>query len=205
MSSRRNTPPDGDPSRPDLESTADLLARLRAGDDTAAARLFNRYLPKLERLLRRWLPRRKRDPMKDTADFVQDTWARALKRLGEGGFEYRHEGSFLLYLRRILYNLVRDEGPPPPPSPGSDAQASDPVDAAPSPLVQAIGRQKWERFERALAKLKEDDQAAIVLRFELGYTYPELAGALKIDNPHTAGMRVKRAIIKLQKHMDDDD
>jgi len=205
MSSRRNTPPDGDPPRPDLDSTADLLERLRAGDNDAATRLFNRYLPRLQRLLRRWLPRRKRDAMKDTADFVQDTWARALKRVREGGFEYRHEGSFLLYLRQILYNLVRDEGPPPFPPPAVDDPGSGPVSDSPSPLDQAIGREKWERFEKALAKIKEDDQAAIVLRFELGYTYPEIAEALKIDNPHTAGMRVKRAIIKLLKHMDDDD
>src|SRR2546425_1202149 len=73
---------------PALESTASLLARVRAGDSGARDRLLVRYMA----ILRRWahgrLPRRARH-LADTEDLVQTTLVRALD--GVQRFEPRRE------------------------------------------------------------------------------------------------------------------
>src|SRR6185295_9700858 len=96
-------PPD---AAPPLDSTAALLERLRAGDDAARERLFQRVLPVLTRWAHRRLPAHARD-LAETDDLVQVALSRALGRIAE--FDARGEGAFLAYLRQILMNLVRDE------------------------------------------------------------------------------------------------
>src|SRR5881409_4105368 len=90
--------------RDNVESTASLLARVRAGDEEARARLVVRY----RTLLRRWahgrVPPRVR-ALIDTEDVVQETLLRALEKAGR--FEPRREGAFLAYLRTILLNEIR--------------------------------------------------------------------------------------------------
>ena len=59
----------------------------------------------------------------------------------------------------------------------------------PSPLEQAIGRDALERYERALARLKPEDQEATLARVEMGYTYqewpmPSIVGRLSRQVPY---------------------
>ena len=73
-----------------MESTANILARVRYGDARARGQLLSRYLP----ILRRWahgrLTMRARD-LVDTDDLVQVTLVRALNRLEK--VERRLEGA----------------------------------------------------------------------------------------------------------------
>ena len=67
-----------------LDATRLLLARARDGDEAALERLFERYLPRLQRWARGRLPSWARD-MADTHDLVQDTLLRTFRKID--GFE----------------------------------------------------------------------------------------------------------------------
>ena len=182
----------------DIESTASLLARVRAGDEEARARLVVRY----RTLLRRWahgrVPPRAR-ALIDTEDVVQVTLLRALDRVG--GFEPRREGAFLAYLRTILLNEIRaalrrvDRGPELGPLPAGLE------DRHPSPLAEAIGAEAIDSYEAALATLTEEQQQAVVMRVEMGFTYRQVAEAMGSPSIDAARMLVARALARLSEKM----
>ncbi len=182
----------------DIESTASLLAKVREGDEEARARLVVRY----RSLLRRWahgrVPPRAR-ALIDTEDVVQVTLLRALERAGR--FEPRHEGAFLAYLRVILLNEIRatlrrvDRGPE------LEALPDGLEDRHPSPLAEAIGAEAIDSYEAALATLTEDQQQAVVLRVELGFTYQQVAEAMGSPSMDAARMLVARALARLSEKM----
>ncbi len=188
--------PDPDPP---LEATAALLAHYRAGDERARDRLLARYLP----LLRRWahgrLPSGARS-LADTEDLVQISLVRALKHMGT--VEPAHEGAFLVYLRRIFLNAMRDEirrglrersaGEPDPAI----------ADARPTALEESIGRETLESYEAGLARLSEEQREAVVLRLEFGMKFEEIAEATGKPSANAARMTVSRAILRLAEAMD---
>ena len=75
------------------------------------------------------------------------------------------------------------------------------VDAAQSPLEEAIGRQGVERYEQALARLRAEEREAIIARVEMGYSYEELAEALGKPTPDAARKAAQRALIRLAEEM----
>jgi RNA polymerase sigma-70 factor (ECF subfamily) len=184
-----------------MESTASLLALVRDGDESAKDRLFRRYLPILDRWATGRLPAGARD-LVDTNDIVQVSLVRALNKVGE--FEPRHEGAFLVYLRRILLNQIRDQARRvkrrPEPAPVSDDLADD----GPSPLEDLARREILDRYDAALDELTEAQRQAVFLRLELGYTHREVAEALPdATTPDAARMLVARALVKLAESMGD--
>lgn len=181
-----------------METTADLLTRLRSGDAGAREQLLTRYLPVLRRWAHGRLPQYARG-MVDTDDLVQVTLLRAADHLGE--FEPRHEGAFLAYLRRILINSVRDEIRRAVRRPGRETISDDLPDDLPSAVEQAIGREAMEAYEAALASLPETQQEVIILRVEFGYSYPEIAAALGRSSANAVRMMVSRALIRVAEVM----
>ena len=191
-------PEPGISGRP-MESTASLLVRVRAGDTVARERLTQRYLPALQRWAHGRVPAGARDLM-DTADLVQVTLVRALTRIEE--FEPRGEGAFLAYLRAILLNQIRDQARRAARAPGREELSEELPDPAPSPLEEAIGRETLESYEAALSRLTPEQQEAIVMRAELGFTYQEIADALGSPSANAARMLVRRAITRMAEVMD---
>jgi RNA polymerase sigma-70 factor (ECF subfamily) len=189
-------PPPGEPA---LDSTAYLLERVRAGDSAARERLFERVLPLLTRWAHRRLPARARD-LAETDDLVQVALSRALARVGE--FEARREGAFLAYLRTILMNLVRDHVRHSR-ARQTEALENTIVDRAPSPLERTVNRDVLDRYERALKRLEDDTQQAVMLRVEFGYSYAEIATALGKPTANAARMLVGRALVELARSMRD--
>lgn len=184
--------------RSDDPSTADLLARGRAGDAVAIDLLFQREVP----LLRRWahgrLPRWTRD-LADTSDLVQDTVLQTLRRLDT--FEARGEGALQAYLRQALINRVRGEIRRVSRRPEiGDLQSGHPTTAT-SPLEAAVAGQTLERYERALAELAPRDRTAIVAQLELGCTHAQLAEILGTRSPNAARMALERALLRLARRM----
>lgn len=182
----------------EVESTATLLARVRAGEADARERLLGRYLP----LLRRWAhgrvpPRARR--LADTDDLVQTALVRALNAVER--FEPRREGAFLAYLRKILLNRLRtavqraDAGPVlrslPDRLPG----------ARPSPLEEAIGAEAMSAYEAALDSLTEDQHQAVVLRLEMGLGFQQVAEAMESPSADAARMLVARGLARLSERM----
>jgi RNA polymerase sigma-70 factor (ECF subfamily) len=182
----------------DALSSLELLARANAGDRGSLEALCARYLPRLRRWAHGRLPAFARGPLA-TDDLVQDALLRTLAQLRD--FEPRHEAALQAYLREALRNRIRDELRRAGRRPAAHALDSQQPDASPSPLEQTIGRQALERYETALARLKEDDRAAIVARLELQGTYEELAQSLGKPSADAARMAVSRALVRLAEEM----
>ncbi len=182
----------------DLESTATLLSRVRAGDQDAREQLVVRYLALLKRWAHGRVPPRARG-LADTDDLVQTTLVRALN--GVQHFEPRREGAFLAYLRTILLNQLRtaiqrvDAGPP------LQSLPEELEGARPSPLEEAIGAEAMESYEAALASLTEDQRQSVVLRIEMGLTFQQVAEATESPSADAARMLVARGLARLSEKM----
>lgn len=197
MNERNVHPPEFNAEAP-MDATIQLLNRARNGDDAALEALFARYLEPLRRWASGRLPKWARD-VADTQDLVQETLLQTFKKLE--GFEFRGEGALRAYLRQALVNRIRDElrrfdrrGP----RGVLDTRAAD---GGPSPLEAAIGRQEVERYERALARLREADREAIIARVEMGCSYEELAEALGKPSVEAARKAAQRAVVRLVEEM----
>ena len=184
---------------PHVPSSLTLLELAQAGDRAALDSLIARYLPRLQRWATGRLPQWARD-MADTQDLVQETLFRSFRRIG--GFESRGEGALLAYLRQAILNRIREELRRANRRPAASELDSQVEDAAPSPLEQAIGREALERYEQALAELRETDRELVVARIELGYTNQEIAELLNKPSANAARMATERAIIRLAKEME---
>ena len=184
---------------PENETSFQLLLRARSGDEDALDRLCARYLPRLHRWARGRLPRGARSAV-DTGDIVQEVLIKVIRRIPV--FEPRDEGTFQGYLRRALANRIRDEV-----RRLRDAQQA-PIDSAwpatgPSPLEEAIGSEGIARYEAALARLKTEDQRAIVARCEWGMSHDEVAQILGKSSANAARVATHRALVRLAKEMAD--
>jgi RNA polymerase sigma-70 factor (ECF subfamily) len=182
------------------ETTGILIARARAGDTLAGQRLLARLLPVLRRWARHRFPSRIRDA-RDTEDLVQDVLLRAFRRIDS--FENRGEGAFLAYLRQILLNAVRDDARRSDRRPLPSSLDETLPDTAPSVVEQAIGAERLRRFEEALATLPEEQQQAVILRIEFGYSHARIAEALGKPSPDAARVMVSRALVRLAGKIDE--
>jgi RNA polymerase sigma factor (sigma-70 family) len=184
----------------ELVSTLDLLERFKLGDDQAVDLLVERSIPPLRRWARGRLPVWARS-LAETQDLVQTALMRALPRLKE--FEVRHAGALQAYLRQAVANHIRDEIRKAS-SRGTTDVHGEHADPGPSPLEQAIGREGFERYEAALAKLRPADREAIIARVELQQSYEEVAIALQRPNANAARVAVARAVKNLVRAMADE-
>jgi RNA polymerase sigma-70 factor (ECF subfamily) len=186
--------------RSEVESTIRLIDRARAGDQEAVDRLFARHVRPLQRWASGRLPRWARD-VSDTDDLVQETLLQTFKRIGQ--FEPRGSGALLAYLRQAILNRVREElrrkGRRPD---GTRLSELDLESELSSPLEQAIGQEALARYDRALQRLKPEEQNAVIGRVELGYTYDELAEALDKPSAEAARKAAQRALIRLAEEME---
>jgi RNA polymerase sigma-70 factor, ECF subfamily len=188
-SASQDTPPN------QLTSTIDLLERFKRGDDDAIATLVARSLPPLRRWARGRLPVWARS-LADTQDLVQNAVIRSLPHLKQ--FEARHPGALQAYLRQAIANHIKDEIRKVRARPTVAGEVPDSyVDPAPTPLEHAIGRERLEHYEAALARLRPSEQEAIIARLELQQSYEEVALALGKPTAAAARMAVARAVKNL--------
>jgi RNA polymerase sigma-70 factor (ECF subfamily) len=176
------------------ETSLSLLARAQRGDAVAMEALMGRYLTRLQRWASGRVPAKARSLL-DTDDVVQDALLNTFRRLED--FQPRHDGALLAYLREAVANRIRMELRRR--SPDVDA-AIDPdglASALPSPLDSVVSRDALERYERSLAQLDDDDRAAIIGRFEMGYSYDALARATERPSADAARKLTERALRRL--------
>ncbi|MDJ0656497.1 MAG: sigma-70 family RNA polymerase sigma factor [Xanthomonadales bacterium] len=177
-----------------LTSTTQLLSRYRAGEESAANGLFERYMPILRRWARGRLPAYGRD-LSETEDLLQLTFLRALKRLDK--FESERPGSFLAYLRAILLNLVREELRRNARRPSTVSMIESLPGQQISQVEQTIGRERLEVYEKALSQLSEVKRNAVIMRVEFGMTFPEIARELERPSANATRMMISRALDEL--------
>jgi RNA polymerase sigma factor (sigma-70 family) len=188
------------PGLPSATSTVRLIARARAGDGEALEALFARFGPELRRFARGRLPRQVRGIV-DTPDVVQDALLQTFTHLN--GFEDRGDGALRAYMRQVLVNRIRDEVRRAARRPAGEPIEDEHVANDQSPLEAAIGREGIERYEAALARLKNDDRELVIARLELGLSYPEIAVSTGRISANAARMAVVRALVRLTEAMDD--
>jgi RNA polymerase sigma-70 factor, ECF subfamily len=187
------------PDEVPAESSFDLLIRAKRGDEAAMESLCVRYLPRLKRWAHGRLPASSRG-MLETEDLAQEVLFRAIERVET--FHPRHEGAFQGYVRQILLNRVRDELRKGQRRPAAAPLEEEQHEAAdPSPLEMAIGRQALDRYEAALARLRDQDREMIVARLELGFSAAEIASEFGKPSAAAAQMAVSRALVRLAEEM----
>lgn len=180
-----------------------LLQRIRSGDDAAREALLRRVLPLFERWARGRLPGKARGAI-ETADLVQMSIISAMR--GVERFESAHPGAFFAYLRTILLNAVskaigREA------MPGMRFAVEDVEDElvdGGSTLEGLVGRENLIAYEQALARLSPVHQSLVVMRFEFGMSFVEIAAEL---GESVDGVRVKlnRALRKMVATLEDGD
>jgi RNA polymerase sigma-70 factor (ECF subfamily) len=175
------------------ETSLSLLSRAQRGDGVAMEALMGRYLGRLQRWASGRVPPAARGLL-DTDDVVQDALLTTFRRLED--FHPRHDGALMAYLREAVANRIRTELRRKKPEVAeSDLDALE--SPLPSPLEAAVGRDAFTRYEAALAQIDEDDRAAVIGRFELGYSYDALARAMNRPSADAARKTVERAVRKL--------
>lgn len=182
-------------------TTAWLLLRVREGDEGARATLLQRVEP----LLRRWaqgrLPPALRDAQ-DTGDLVQGTLLRALVRLDR--FESAHPGALFGYLRTTLLNAMRDALRALPRDERIDAEALEQLPALPGSAVEAaLGRDGALAYEQVLQALEPAHRELVVMRFEFGLSFPEIASELG-ESPDGVRMKLNRALKRMAAMLQDE-
>lgn len=185
---------DADQKVPLADSTFELLARVRAGDDGAMEGLFARYLPRLRRWASGRLPRWARDAA-DTQDLVQETLIAVFKNVER--FEPRREGAFQAYLRQAVMNRIRNAVRDRTRRPDGTSVDEELPAGDESALERLIGVERLERYEAALARLRSIDREAIVARVEMGCSYQEVATMLELPSAEAARKAAQRAIVRL--------
>ena len=183
--------PDG--PAPDLSITGELVQRAKHGDQSALEALMARYHPRLLRWASGRLPLFARSLI-DTSDLVQETLLKVVERIGK--VEFGDIDSFQAYVRRAIVNRINDQVRWASRRPSEDV-SEHLADAAPLPIEQAIGAEFLDRYERALDQLTEEERHLIHLRFELDFSYADIATIMQRNTSDAARMAVQRALRKL--------
>lgn len=161
-----------------------LVAAYKAGSETAARNLFDRYCEKLMRLSRRRIGQRMASRI-DPEDAVQSAFRTFFARVRSDHFTFEGESDLFKLLvrltvnktlRQIAHHRAAKRDPNREAGQGSDdEQLIDHLTAAePPPLVQIA---VMEEFERFLEQLSEFDRKVLEMKFE-GYTTAEIATKL---------------------------
>lgn len=181
-----------------LETTHQLVERIRSGDADARDRLIRRYLPLLTRWAHGRLPNPARD-LNETADLVQLTLLRAFQALP--AFEVQGPGAFFAYLRQIMSNILKDEIRRTARRPIHDEITAEVVENDPLPLERAVNIETLQAYEQALNSLEPDQREAVILRIELGLPHEEIAKLIDAPSPNAARMKIARALMRMAELM----
>jgi RNA polymerase sigma-70 factor (ECF subfamily) len=191
----------GPPRRPAddgiVPASGELLRRARAGDSRALSALLRRQRTALTRWARGRLPRWARH-VADTADLVQDALLNTFRRIDR--FDDRGSGALQAYLRQAVQNRISDELRRIERRPTAEIDDDFPADAL-SPYDLTLSAERARRYKQALASLSEADRILIVARFELDYTYEQLALVGDRASPEAARKALQRAVLKLADRM----
>jgi RNA polymerase sigma-70 factor (ECF subfamily) len=98
----------GDPLQDGESDIPAFLARIQAGDESAATELLTRYEAEVRLVVRRQLPRLLRSRF-DSLDFLQSVWGSFFRRVRSGPAEFEDSRHLVAFLARAAKNKVIDE------------------------------------------------------------------------------------------------
>jgi len=182
-----------------LDTTLLQVRAATSGDRAALEALFARYLPWVVETVALQLGR-KRAECPDLEDIAQESLLDAFRSIDR--FEHRTEGSFRLWLARIVENNVIDrERRRHAHKRDADRQhqlqtaAADRLpgrEATPSQV--ASSNETTALVERALLALPPRTREILVLRDRCGLSFEEVAGAIGLANAESARTTYRRAL-----------
>lgn len=178
-------------------STLRLHIRAKAGDQSALNALFARQWSPLMRWAHGRLPRWARSRI-DTADLVQDAMLVTFRRLD--AFEVRGRSALRAYLQQAIQNRICDELRRVARAPAGTLSPHV-TDAAPSPLETLLSQESEHRYKRAIGRLRPEERELIVGRFELEYSFDQLALATRRRTAGAARVALGRALARLAAEM----
>jgi len=181
-----------DPLEP---STRTLLRRGRAGDLNALDRVFARIHAAVRRWARGRVPRGTRS-VAETHDFVQDAAVGVWKQIDH--VQLQMPGDLEAYIRTAVRNRILDEARRLQRQPESTTANSAIPTALPSALDELMNAELWQRYRAALSQLTREEQEAVIARFEMGYSYEQVAAVLNKSSAAAARMAVNRALARLK-------
>lgn len=167
-------------------TTAWLIDRIRVGDVSARGDLVARIEPLLHRFARGRLPLRLRS-QEDTADLVQLTWLKVLDRIET--IDVTEPGAFFAYLRTVLINALRQ-------SLRRDGRSPIEQDRNVDAVAADVGLDDWLAWEQALAILPPEPRGVVLMRFEFGMSFVEIADELGAT-PDGVRMKFNRALAQM--------
>lgn len=134
----------------------------------------------------------------DAEDAVSDAIIRLHRRMMKGRAPDNLRAIFFTSVRNAAIDQLRSRAAKP--TVGLDAAATVPS-AGPMPLEHAEGREDAVRLQEALKRMRGNYREAIVLRFGMGMTVPEIAQRLEISLP-AAKKLVLRATQQVKKRLE---
>ncbi|MCE3002354.1 MAG: sigma-70 family RNA polymerase sigma factor [Xanthomonadaceae bacterium] len=180
-------------------TTAFLLDRIRGGDARAREALVARIEPLLRRFAHGRVPQLLRH-QQDTADLVQVTWLKALDHID--AIEPREPGAFFAYLRAVLINSLRQSlrshGRSPVVAGGEVAEIAESMLPAAN-----VDPADWIAWEQALATLAPEHRGLLLMRFEFGMSFAEIAAETG-ESADGVRMKLNRAIARMAGAVHDD-
>lgn len=180
-----------------VEVPAAAVLALRRAEVRAEADAFRSLFLEHSGAVHRFL----KDLLRDATladEGLQETFVRAHERLGTLAQRDRVLGWLLGIARNVSLELRRARRRD---GPGEGDLHGERACAAPSPEHVLLGREEMEVVERAMSSLSEDKRAALLLRFDHGLPYEEIASTLGWSLSK-AKVEVHRARLKLRAALD---
>lgn len=199
-----------DPSAPELSTTIRLVESARKGDRQALEDLFQRYLPRVRRIVAFRMGQRLRQ-LAEREDLVQEVLLRVFEGLDR--FEHRSEGSFRNWLAHAVQAAIVDESRKVAAKKrgqgkvrrlgdfGSELLAAAIPIPQPTPSEIARARETEEELEAAILALPAHHRELIVLRHLCDLSYREIAELMRLSTEETARRASNRALARLKKSL----
>jgi RNA polymerase sigma factor (sigma-70 family) len=174
--------------------SAELVDRIRAGDDSAWRDLIDQYEPLLRRLARRH-----RLSAEDAADVVQLTWLRCLERIDQLTHADRLRGWLATICRRECIQLATKKRREVPLTELNVERLIDDRDGRRDPCAEVARRDERDRLYRAIMALPDRQRMVLVelLRRE-HQSYLDLSHRLGLP-VGSIGPTWQRALIRLRR------
>lgn len=200
-----------DESIPDAESLR-LIQRAQGGDRGAYEQLFERYYPRVQRLVRRQLGSRMRADL-DSGDVVNEAMVQAIRAFE--GLEAPSRPALVSWFAAIVRNRIRDLHKRRTAVKRDHAQDAivdhisaavsagrlrfEAVDEAPLPEDRIALEEDLGRLRGAVAGLSDLEQDLISLRSDQQLEWREIASRLGLGSPDAARMAFSRAKVALAR------
>ncbi len=200
--------PLGSMTQDSFAHTTMLLRDAHGGSDSALDELFERYLPRIRRIVAARLGRPLAE-LVDDDDIVQETLLDALRQIRSA--EAATIGRFQSWLARCVENNLRDAWRRAGAQKrdrgrvvsfgdlGSEFVRNTVPDQGASPSGRAGEAELDERLERGLLALRREFREVVVLRVLCGMSFAEIAVELKLEDAALARSWLSRALAELRR------